>query len=288
MPGLSLLCDDLWRILHVWQTEAPCIWRFLSQTNLLLSVSLRIYSLGYTLTAPSPWSCTVWMWHHLLFMILAWTQSSKKDVGAAVQEWETEQGARFLPVSGLHSTCLLLQCLVSPKADFFPFPSLPDENCFTCPRLSFLWLYGTSRAATSDPCLEIPKEIPQTTSKGTVKSKWKKKCTICRLKTTTVGFTLPLDYFSFFFTRSLQNQTKGGKLLTQIYATQSKIYSLGFLPLSHGVTWTGLIMGRRHFPKSLFAFQQFFGHSSNVSARGLGLSRGDRNCGLTRGSRPQK
>lgn len=196
--------------------------------------------------------------------------------------------------------CMLPACFRTPfnlpsppvfgfsQSRFLPLSFYSRLKLFYLPQLSFLRFYGTSRAATSDPCLEIPKEIPQTTSKGTVKSKWKKKCTICRLKTTTVGFTLPLDYFSFFLARSLQNQTKGGKLPTQIYATQSKTYSLGFLPLSHGVTWTGLIMGRRHFPKSLFAFQELFGHSSNVSAHGLGLSRGDRNCSLTRGSMPQK
>lgn len=90
------------------------------------------------------------MWHYLFFMILVCTQKSKKDVRAAVQKWEAEQGATFLLDSGLHLICLLLQCLVSPKGDFFSFPSLPDGNWCNCllnhllqePR-SFLWLQHT-------------------------------------------------------------------------------------------------------------------------------------------------
>ena len=142
------------------------------------------------------------MWHYLFLMILAWTPQSKKDTRAAVQEWETEQGARFLPVSGLHLICLLLQCLVSTK-DFFSFPSLPDGNWFNCllnrlllESLSLLWLYSTSRAvANSMRSLRLPREIPPTTSKRPVKSKWKTNSTTCKLKSIAVGSTLPPDSF---------------------------------------------------------------------------------------------
>lgn len=88
----------LLKILQVGQIEAPHIWRFLSQANLLLCLSLRIYSLCHTLSAPSPQHR---MWHYLFFMILAGTQKSQREMRAAVQELrEREQGANFLPVSG--------------------------------------------------------------------------------------------------------------------------------------------------------------------------------------------
>lgn len=77
----------LLKILQVGQIEAPHIWRFLSQANLLLCLSLRIYSLCHTLSAPSPQHR---MWHYLFFMILAGTQKSQREMRAAVQEWERE------------------------------------------------------------------------------------------------------------------------------------------------------------------------------------------------------
>lgn len=75
----------LLKILQVWQIEAPHIWRFLSWANLPLSLSLRIYSLCHTPSAPSPQQE---MWHYVYFMILAATQES--EMRAAVQEWERE------------------------------------------------------------------------------------------------------------------------------------------------------------------------------------------------------
>lgn len=83
----------LLKILQVWQIEAPHIWRFLSRANLLLSLSLRIYSLCHTLSAPS---LQYGMWHYLFFMILAGTQKSKKEMRAAVQEWESKVQISYL------------------------------------------------------------------------------------------------------------------------------------------------------------------------------------------------
>lgn len=151
----------LLKILQVGQIEAPHIWRFLSQANLLLCLSLRIYSLCHTLSAPSPQHR---MWHYLFFMILAGTQKSQREMRAAVQEWERAR-CKFPTCIRIHFICLLLQCLVSPKGDFFSLPSPPDGNWFNCllnhllqEPLSFLWLYSAPRAV--NPWLEIPKGNP--------------------------------------------------------------------------------------------------------------------------------
>lgn len=171
------------------------------------------------------------MWHYLVFMILAWTQKSKKDLRAVVQEWETEQGASSLPVSGLHLICLLLQCLLSPKGDFFSFPSLPDGNWFTCLLNHLLQeplsLFSDSAAHQEQwpaiPGLRFPGEIPPTTSKGPAKSKRKNRSTICRLKSAAVGSTLPLDAFLQGVYRS---RIKGWEILTQMWASLSQSFGI--------------------------------------------------------------
>lgn len=148
----------LLKILQVWQIEAPHIWRFLSRANLLLSLSLRIYSLCHTPSAPSPQHG---MWHYLFFMILARTQKSKRDESSCARMRERAR-CTFPTCFRIHFICLLLQSLVSLKGDFFSFPSLPDGNCFNC-----LWTTccrslspSTPRAVTSNPWLEIPKRNP--------------------------------------------------------------------------------------------------------------------------------
>lgn len=164
IPG-TVHCSvmTLVKILQVWQIEAPPIWRFLSQAN-LSSLSLRIYSLCHTLSAPSPQHR---MWHYLFFMILAGTQKGKREMRAAVQDGETEQGANFLPDSGSISSASssnvwFLPKEISPPFLLFQMKLFRSLTAWTtcCRSLSFLSLYSTPRAVASNPCLEIPKGNP--------------------------------------------------------------------------------------------------------------------------------
>lgn len=111
----------LLKILQVWQTEAPHIWRFLSRAYLLLSLSLRIYSLCHTPRAPISTAQNVTL--PVFFMILAgfW----KSEMRAAVIEWEGEQGANFLPVSGSISSAFSSNVYFLPKE--ISSPSLPFQ-----------------------------------------------------------------------------------------------------------------------------------------------------------------
>lgn len=123
----TLHCSvTLLKILKVWQIEAPHIWRFLSWANLLLSLSLRIYSLCHTPSAPSPQHR---MWHYVFFMILAGAQ--KSEMRAAVQEWEREQGANFLPVSGSISFAFSSSVWFFPKEISSPFLLFQMETGLT-------------------------------------------------------------------------------------------------------------------------------------------------------------
>lgn len=148
----------LLKILQVWQIEAPYIWRFLSQAN-LLSLSLRIYSLYHTLSAPSPQHR---MWHYLFFMILAGTQKSKREMGAAVQEWESKVQFSYLfqdpfhlpspPMFGFSQRRFLLLS--------FSSRSLAASWATCCRSLSFLSLNSTPRAVARNSWLEIPTGNP--------------------------------------------------------------------------------------------------------------------------------
>lgn len=187
------------KILQVGQIEAPHIWRFHSQANLLLSLSLRIYSLCHTPSAPSPQHG---MWHYLFFMILAGTQKSKRKMRAAVQEWEREQGANFLPVSGSISSAFSSNVWFLPKEISSPFLLFQMETALTASWTTCCRSLSPSSDSTAHqeqwpaiPALRFPREIPQTTAKGPLESKWKSQSSIHRLKSTAVGSMWPLDSF---------------------------------------------------------------------------------------------
>lgn len=189
----------LLKILQVWQIEAPHIWRFFSWANLLLSLSLRIYSLCHTPSAPSPQQG---MWHYVFFMILAGTQES--EMRAAVQEWEREQGANFLPVPGSISFAFSSNIWFLPKEISSPFLQFQMETGLTASWTTLCRsLSPSSDSAVHQkqwpeiPGLRFPRKIPQTAAKGLVESKWKSHSSNHRLKFTAVGSMCLLDFFFF-------------------------------------------------------------------------------------------
>lgn len=191
------------KILQVWQIEAPHIWRFLSRANLLLSLSLRIYSLCHTWSAPSPHHR---MWHYLFFMILAGIQKSKREMRAAVREWEGEQGANFLPVSGSILSAFSSNVWFLPKEISSPFLLFQMETGLTASWTTCCRSLSPSSVSTAHqeqgpatPGLRFPREIPQISAKGPVESKWENQSSIHRLKSTTVGSMWLLEGCFFFF-----------------------------------------------------------------------------------------
>lgn len=147
-------------------------------------------------------------------MILAWTRNSKKDTRVAVQAWETEQSASFLPVSGLQLICLLLQCLFLPKE--VSSPSLPDGNWFNCflNHLLSLTLQHIKSSDQQSLAWDSQGKSHTLLLKGLPKVNGKNRSTICMLTPTAVGSTLPLG---FLFTGSFfRSRIKGWKLLTKM------------------------------------------------------------------------
>lgn len=199
--------EDMLRILWVWQREAPRLWRFLSQAN-LLSSSLRIYSLCSSLIALSPRSG---MGHYLGFTILAWTQESKKEIKAAVQEWDRTR-CKF-------PTCFRAPFYLPSPTMFgvFSFPSLPGGSWCNCllkhllqEPLFLLWPIKSSDQQSL--AWDSQGKSHKLLLKGLSKSK---QNSICRFKSTTVESALPLD--CFFWQGFHRSKIKTWKFLIHKY-----------------------------------------------------------------------
>lgn len=145
-------------------------------------------------------------------MILAGIQKSKREMRAAVQEWEGEQGANFLPVSGSISSAFSSNVWFLPKEISSPFLLFQMETGLTASWTTCCRSLSPSSDSTAHqeqspaiPGLRFLREIPQISAKGPVESNWKSQPRIHRLKSATVGSMWLLD---FSFPGSLQLQNK--------------------------------------------------------------------------------